>query len=78
MLFSCYKWLSEAFEDVRIWNFDVKPTDGATIFACLGKGVKSQINWWAKLREKGEKLKVQSANHYTVLGSALMRSEFWI
>ena len=41
---NCYlvdiNWLPEAFEDVRIWNFDIKPTDGATIFAYLGKGGK--------------------------------------
>ena len=30
--------LTEAFEGDRIWNFDVKPTDGATIFDYLGKG----------------------------------------
>ena len=40
----CYlvdiKWLSEAFGGERIWSFNVKPTDGAAIFACPGKGWK--------------------------------------
>ena len=29
-------WLSEAFKEARIGNFDIKPTDGATIFAFDG------------------------------------------
>ena len=24
-------------KDQKVWNFDIKPTDGATIFAYLGK-----------------------------------------
>ena len=28
-------WLSEAFWGARTGNFDIKPTDGATIFANL-------------------------------------------
>ena len=28
-------WLSEAFWGARIGNFDIKPTDGAIIFAYL-------------------------------------------
>ena len=34
-------WLSEAFGGDRNWKFDLKPTDGTTIFAYLGKGEKN-------------------------------------
>ena len=36
-------WLSEAFSGTRIGNFDIKPTDGATIFAYLRTGETSGI-----------------------------------
>ena len=34
-------WLSEAFWGARIGNFDIKPTDGATIFVYLMTGETS-------------------------------------
>ena len=43
-LMGCYlvdiRWLTEAFEGDKISKFDVNSTDGATIFAYLGKGGK--------------------------------------
>ena len=36
MLFS--GWLNEAFGGDRIVKFDIKPLDGTTLFANLGKG----------------------------------------
>ena len=35
---NCY--LVDNFGSPKLWNFDIKPTDGATIFAYLGKGGK--------------------------------------
>ena len=37
-------WLTEAFGGNRIWNYDIKLADGATIFAYLGKEGKLQID----------------------------------
>ena len=48
--------LNEASGGYRTWNFDIKPTDGTTIFANLGKGGKFWIGYWVKLRRKDEKL----------------------
>ena len=50
-----YSWLSEAFWGARIENFDIKPTDGATIFAYLRTRETSEIDQWVELRKKGEK-----------------------
>ena len=36
-------WLKEAFGVDRIWNFDIKPTDGTTIFAYLWKGENFEL-----------------------------------
>ena len=38
------------------WKFDIKLTDGATIFAYLGRGGRFPIDYWVKSREKDEKL----------------------
>ena len=38
------RWLTEAFEGDRIWKFDVKSTDGTTIFAYLGIGGKFLVD----------------------------------
>ena len=46
---------SEAFGGARIGNCDIKPTDGATIFAYLRTREISEIDQWVKLRKKGEK-----------------------
>ena len=55
----CYlvdiRWLSEAFGGARTGNFDIKPTDGTTLFAYLGKGEKFEIDQGVKSREKDEK-----------------------
>ena len=48
-------WLSKAFGGARIWNFEIKATDSATIFAYLGKSGRFQIDYWGKLRQKDEK-----------------------
>ena len=48
-------WLSKAFEGARIGNFDIKPTDGATIFAYLRTRQTSGIDQCVKLKKKGEK-----------------------
>ena len=37
-------WLSKAFGGARIWKFDIKPTDGVTLFAYFGKGGKFKID----------------------------------
>ena len=37
-------WLSEAFWGARIGNFDIKPTDGAIIFAYLRTGETSGLD----------------------------------
>ena len=49
-------WLSEAFWGARIGNFDIKPTDVATIFANLGTGETSGIDQRIKLRKKSWKI----------------------
>ena len=36
-------WLLEAFGGARIWNFDSKPTDGATVFAYFEERGKSAL-----------------------------------
>ena len=36
--------VSEAFGGARIGNCDIKPTDGATILACLRTGETSEID----------------------------------
>ena len=38
-------WLSEAFGRARIGNFDIKPTDGATIFAYFRARETSGIDY---------------------------------
>ena len=55
-LVDIHYWLKEAFGVDRIWNFDIKSTDGTTIFDNYGKGGKFWIDQWVKLREKDEKL----------------------
>ena len=37
-------WLSEAFWGARIGHFDIKPTDGTTVFAYLRTGKTSGID----------------------------------
>ena len=37
-------WLSEALEGVRIWTYDIKPIDSATLFGYYGQGGKFQID----------------------------------
>jgi len=44
--------LSEAFGGDRIWNFDIKPADGATIVTYFGK---FHVDYWVKLRDKDGK-----------------------
>ena len=44
--------LSEAFGGDRIWNFDIKPADGATIVTYFGI---FQVDYWVKLRDKDGK-----------------------
>ena len=80
-LMDCYlvdiHWLEKAFGNDRIWNFEIKPTDGTSIFANLEKGGKFElIDEWnkeRKMKNNGGKetwtpiyrVGVQSANHYT-------------
>ena len=47
-------WLSESFWGARIGNFDIKPKDGATIFAYLRTGNiwNGLLNWIKKIGEK--------------------------
>ena len=40
MVFSWYTLALEAFGGARMWNFDIKPTDGTTISVYLMKGLK--------------------------------------
>ena len=60
-------------------NFDIKSTNGTTIFAYLITGETSRIDQWVKLKKKGEKwnepdeiwtpfclVGIQTANHYTI------------
>ena len=47
--------LSEAFGGARIVNFDIKPTDGVTIFAYLRTRETSEIDQSVELRKKCEK-----------------------
>ena len=46
--------LLEAFGGARIWNFSIKPTDGATTVAYLWKKEENfkYVGQWVKLREK--------------------------
>ena len=48
-------YLSEAFWGARMGNCDIKPTDGANIFAYLMTRETSGIDWWIELRKKDEK-----------------------
>ena len=75
-LVDIHYWLKEAFGVDRIWNFDIKSTDGTTIFDNYGKGGEFWIDQWVKLREKDWLVQgmepwplgmgVQRANHYTI------------
>ena len=42
-------------EGTEFWNFENKPTGGATIFAYFGISGKFRIDSWLKLREKDVK-----------------------
>ena len=47
--------ISEAFWGARMGNCDIKPIDGANIFAYLRRRETSGIDWWIKLRKTDEK-----------------------
>ena len=84
VLLDCYL----GFCGDRIWNFDIRPTDGTKIYAYLGENGKFQIDLRVKLVEKDVKwiggagiltliygLRVHSVNHYTIKCLCLV---FWI
>jgi hypothetical protein len=48
-------YLSEAFWGARMGHCDIKPTDGANIFAYLRTWETSGIDEWIKLRKEDEK-----------------------
>ena len=59
----------------RIWSFDIKPIDDATIFAYLGKGGKFQIDYWVKLKEKDEKLSGGAGNWTLIYGMGVLSAK---
>ena len=67
--------LSEAFGGDWIWNFDIKPEDGATIVTYFGK---FQVDYWVKLRDKDGKwigsLAAENKASYSLVFSDI---EYW-
>ena len=92
VLLDCYlvdiHCLPKGFCGDRIWNFDIRPTDGTKIYAYLGEDGKFQIYLRVKLGEKevkwsGDAGILTPIYGYTVLTTSLSsayvwRLEFWI
>ena len=61
-------WLSAR---ARIQNFEIKPTDGTTLFVYLGKGEKFQIYLVNKIKRERLKIKwrLRESNQALLAGS---------